>query len=215
MSGQSLRRIVGLILLSLSLALLVWGLQPARLERHTLMIPPGELGTEGRLITLEWPALLRRQDSDFIRLTLAPEGGDPENSLSGSGRAQFMAFARLEIEGVEYTPPGEVTQALLSGRVVQFIWSVRPMQAGNFNGAVWLHSQPVGVEDNPVARQVIAAPKIEIQAQDVFGLGGPWARALGSAGAAIGAVFSMEGLLIGFWRWLSRKPLQPSPPHLD
>lgn len=211
MSGQYIRRIAGLVVLLLSLALLAWGLQPTRLEMRTLMIPPGELGT--RRMVLEWPALLRRQDSGFIRLTLTSEQVDAAYSPPAPKQTQFMSYARVEIEGVAYTPVGEVAQALLPGRAVQFTWSVRAAQAGDFDGAIWIHSQPVSVESDQSARRVIAAPKIEIQTRDVFGLGGPWARALGSASAVIGAVFSMDGLLLSLWRRLGRKPLLSSLPN--
>lgn len=175
------------------------------------MIPPGELGTKGYRIALEWPTLLRREDSSFVHLTLTPEEVDEKGLPSASDQTQFMAYARLEVEGVEYLPAGEVAQSLLPGRAAQFTWSVRAMQAGDFDGAIWVYSRRVSIEDDKSDRQVIAAPKIEFQTQDIFGLGGPWARALGSAGAVIGAVFSIDGLLISIWRWLGRKHSLSSP----
>jgi hypothetical protein len=218
-----IRRFFGLLLLAVSLVALVWGLWPLPVQARSLMISPSDMlpaelipGSAGdlsavvepRLLIVEWPAIVRSGDLASIRLLFGPTG--PAGSLAPAsppvGEAySTLAEARLELPAIPHSPTGEVSQAMLSGRPVIFIWDLHPNHSGEANGTVWLHLSYIPLAGGPVLRQVITAQRIEIRVIDFLGVSGPWARALGSAGVVVGAVLSLDGVLIWLWSRLERR----------
>lgn len=209
MQLATLRRLFGILLLIVSLALLGWGFAATQAETRSLSVGPQEMQLPGapaaaipenRTLEVLWPSRLRVGDAGVIRLSLemagqAAPGGDWADVYATH---DVVAEARLEMAGVEYRPDGEVSQALQPGRPVMFQWSLRADQAGAYDGTVWLHLRFVPHDGGPEQRSVITAQRIEMQAGDFLGLSGALARVLGSTGAVVGLASSAEALAA--WR---------------
>jgi hypothetical protein len=212
-----LRRNFGLLLLVVSLVVLAWGLRPLPTQTRRLALslaemlpvelPPGSTADlsasiGSRVLLLEWPSVIRIGDTAAIRLVLNPAKGEGSSSQASQGLGEayaVLAEARLELPGIPHTPMGEVSQALLPGSPVMFLWNLQPSRAGDGNGTVWLHLSFIPNRGGQTLRQVLTAQRIEIRVIDFLGLGGPWARALASAGVVVGAVLGLDAVLIWFW----------------
>ena len=104
-----------------------------------------------------------------------------------------------------HSPPGEISQALTPGRPLTFVWDLLPVAAGQAAGTVWLHLSFTSAAGGPELRQVLTAQRIDIRVTEFLGLSGPWARALGSAGVVVGAVFCLDGVVLWLWSRLDQK----------
>jgi hypothetical protein len=163
---------------------------------------------EQRLLTLEWPRVSRTGEKAAVRLVFDPfvrESQPSQISPPGGEAYSVLAEARLELPGVPHTPLGEVSQALVPGRPVTFIWDLLPVVAGDEQGTVWLHLRFIPTGGGSELRQVLSAQRFEMRVIDFMGLSGPWARALGSAGAAVGAVLCLDGVVIWLWSRFQKK----------
>ena len=223
MNWTNFRRVFGLLLLAASLVALLWGFWPLPIQERSLVITPAEmlpaeltLGATGdpsaiakpRFLLLEWPALLRTGDPASIRLAFGPaaqEGASPPVSAPAGGAYSVLAQARLELPAISHTPVGQVSQALLPGRPVTFVWDLLPDRAGEAGGTVWLHLHFLPASSGPDLRQVLTAQRVQVRVVEFFGLSGPWARALGSAGVVVGVVLGLDGIALRIWQWLVRK----------
>lgn len=178
---------------------------------------------EERLMVLEWPPKIRVGDSDLIILTLEL---DEEGNLSAT--AQFedhqvrssqvqipnlydthnvVAQARLDMAGVEFSPQGEISEPMRPGVPVKFTWSVLPRQVGSYRGTLWLHLQFIPLDGGESSRQALSAQVIDIEAVNLFGVGGVPARFIGAVGTVVGALLSMDK--IGGWIWRAIKTVLP------
>lgn len=219
-----IRRVSGLLLLVVSLVALTWSLWPLSVRTRSLIISPAEMRPEDlpagqaladlpaisapRTLLLEWPPLMRMGELALLRLTFNPalqEGASPEISSETSGEYFTLAEARLELPAVAHTPPGQVSQALLPGEPVTFIWELLPSRAGEAEGTVWLHLRFVPTAGGSELRRLLTAQRVQIRAISFLGLSGPWARALGSAGAAMGAALGLDGVALYLWRHIPRR----------
>jgi hypothetical protein len=218
-----LRRIFGLLLCAISLLVLVWGFWPMPDQSRSLliaqaeMLPPGLAANvtgdlpaiaQPHLLLLEWPAVIRSGDLASIRLEFSPvdQVSLPSQALPGTSAAYtILAEARLELPAISHIPMGDVSQGLLPGRPVMFIWDLRPNQSGEANGTVWLHLRFQPSDGRPDIRQVLSAQRIEIQVIDLLGLSGPWSRAVGSAGLVVGVVIALDGVWIWLWSRVERR----------
>lgn len=221
--ARQLWRGLALALLLASLAVLAWGAWPLAEQQRSLEFPVGKITLagdtlpEGRRLTLQWPATLRRGDQAAIRLTFQSDPAGPADSIGSTGlyaTHTILLDARLDLSGLTPFPPGEIREALLPGRPVAFQWALHPEAAGVYPGTVWLRAraapqvetaaQPTLVgQANPLP---LTAQLIEIHTVSLFGLSGPAARLLGSAGLVAAA-----GLLFFSRRRLSR-PAAPAAP---
>jgi len=217
------RRVLGGLLLGVSLAALAWGLWPLPDQARSLAVSPQEmlpveLGSdpalaglsavaEPRLLLLVWPSIMRLGDLAEVQLQFGPaEPVDPpEPALASPGEPySVLAEARLDLPGLPHSPPGEISQALTPGRSLAFVWDLLPVAAGETAGTVWLHLRYTSTT-RPELRQVLTAQRIQIRSIDFLGLSGPWARALGSAGVVVGAVLCLDGVVLWLWSRLERK----------
>jgi hypothetical protein len=207
MPANTIRRAAGLALLIFAAVLLAWGVWPLPVQTHRLEIALGDIQPEAvpgsgaavpeepaGVLTLEWPAAVRTGEVFSVRLALQPaaiqESGDRPRENSA------LAEARLELPGVETSPPGETSQAAPDDRPVRFRWQARADRPGLYSGTVWLHLRLMpGAE-----RKIISAPRIQIRARSFLGLNGLWARGLGAAGVVLGVVFGLDALASGLWR---------------
>ena len=218
------RRLIALLLFLTSALALAWGLWPPALGARTLMIFPvdmqlpgeaesaeGRTVLEGRALVLEWPERMRVGDSGLIALTLETgqegqmtpspqEAGVPETGYQDVYETHFVvAEARLELAGMAYAPTGQISEGLLPGKPAAFFWQVRPPQAGESRGTVWLHLRYLPLDGGEEARRVLSAQIVEIRAVSLFGLSGRWARVLGSVGVIVGAALGLNELLPWIW----------------
>jgi hypothetical protein len=211
-----LRRAFGLLLLAGSLITLTWGFWSPPEQARSLAISPAEMRpgelpaglpaiAEPRTLSLEWPAVIRAGDLATVRLVFDPSVQESRPAQVSPVAYSVLAEARLELPGVPHSPVGVVSQALLPGWPVTFVWDLRPMLAGQAQGTVWLHLRFIPLAGGRELRQVLTAQRLDIRVIDFIGVSGPWARALGSAGAVIGAVLCLDGAVLWLWRRLEGK----------
>jgi hypothetical protein len=185
---------------------------PVPTQQPTTVPPPAI--PEQRLLILEWPSKIHVGDAEIVRLSLEmdTEGKLTPTAYIESSQVQskpveipnlytthtIIAEASLEIAGMEYRPSGEVSEALLPGQPVTFVWSVRPAEIGRYRGTVWLHLRFIPRQGGQETRTVLSAQLIEIEAVNFLGLGGATARVLGGVGVVIGSVLGLDNLIPWF-----------------
>lgn len=181
--------------------------------------PPAPAIPERRRLTLEFPPVIRAGDADVIYLTLevdelgrlTPTARVGGNEVSGEvleipnlyETHTVFAEARLDLAGVEVSPPGEIVSQLLPGRPVVFSWSVSPREVGSFRGTVWLHLRFVDKVSSAESRQAISAQTIEVAGSDFLGFSGNTARTLGMIGSITGGVIGfpfLQDILKFLWK---------------
>jgi hypothetical protein len=159
---------------------------------------------ERRRLTLEYPSRIRAGDSDLIRLTLevddlgnvtptAQFGGDV---VTGEvveipnlyETHNVIAEARFDIAGLQVSPPELISQTLSRGQAVNFIWSVRPTEAGTYRGTVWFYLRFVDKVSGEESQITVSAQLVEIEAVNLLGLPANLVRTAGGVGSVIGAV---------------------------
>ncbi len=166
---------------------------------------------EKRFLTLEWPPVMRAGDSDVVRLTLeVDDQGNltPTAEIEGhETRGQTVlipnlydthsvfAEAQLEISGLEISPAGPVDQSLRPGEAVTFYWSVRAAEVGSYRGTVWLKLRFFPLVEGQVSERTISAQVIDVEVQNLFGIGGSAARLMGGVGAVIGSMFGLQDIV--------------------
>jgi hypothetical protein len=117
-----------------------------------------------------------------------------------------IAEARLDMAGMEVQPTGTVSETLLPGQSVTFYWSVRPEDAGKYEGAAWLHLRFVPKGGGEESRIPVSVQFLEIEANSFMGFfSGGAARGLGAIGSAIGSVLGFP-FFEDIVRFIFRKP---------
>jgi len=159
---------------------------------------------ERRRLTLEFPPEIRAGDSDWIRLTLEVDNlGNitPTAEIEGNvilGKTievpnlyethHVIAEARLDMAGMEILPPDVSSQTLAQGQSVTFYWSIRPRETGVYRGTAWLYLRFVNKQNGEESRRAVSAQLVEIEAVNLFGLSGSFARTTGVIGSVVGTV---------------------------
>ncbi len=165
---------------------------------------------ERRLLTLEFPPRIRAGDADLVRLTLEVDDlGNltPTAQLDGNvvtGKIvevpnlydshQVIAEARFDLAGVEVRPPDLVSEALTPGSSVTFQWSIRPRDVGSYRGTIWLYLRFVDKQSGEESRKTVSAQIVEIEAVNVLGLSGEFARTTGVIGSVVGTIIGFPFL---------------------
>jgi hypothetical protein len=173
--------------------------------------PPGP-----RLLELSWPKNLRLGDEGTLRLTVgfpSPDttgeqtNSDPAGDVRpGEDNATHLVLqSHLDLPGIARTPTGEVSQAMLPGHPVVFLWYLRPTAPEIFSGKVWLHLLLVPSPPAQQQRILLAAQQVDIQVTSLLGLSGSQARLFGSLGLVVGAFLGLDGLLIGYLERLAKR----------
>ena len=175
---------------------------------------------EKRRLTVEFPPQMRAGDSDVVRLTLeVDELGNttPTAEIGGNvvtGKAveipnlydthHVIAEARFDMGGMEISPMDTWSQPLAQGQSVTFYWSIRPRETGIYRGTLWLYLRFVDKQSGEESQKAISAQLVEIEAVNLFGLSGNFARITGVIGSVVGTVIGFpffEDIL----RWLVRR----------
>ncbi len=192
-------------------------LPPSLVPTMTLLPQPAIL--ESRRLTLEFPPRMRAGDSTRIRLqlevdergNLIPTAVVEGNVVVGETIAfpnlydthRVLAEARLDMAGLEVSPPGTMSEPLQPGLPVIFYWSVRPNAPGRYQGTAWLHLRFIPLAGGEESRIPISVQFVDIEARSFLGLSGSAARGIGTIGSAIGAVLGfpfVDDLLKWLWR---------------
>ena len=179
---------------------------------------------ERRLLTLEYPPEIHAGDSQVVRLTLevdeegnlTPTAVVDGNEITGETveipnlyeTHTIIAESRLDLAGVQVLPEGTISEPLSPGKKVQFFWSVRPENAGDYSGTVWLYLRFVPKDGGVETRRTLSAQVINISATTLFGLKAAPARTMGAVGSFIGAVLGfpfVDDILKYFWKRIRSK----------
>ena len=173
---------------------------------------------ESRRLTLEFPPVMRTGDSVRIRLQLevddrggiVPTAVVEGNVVTGEvveipnlyETHNVVAEARLDMAGMEVRPAGTISEPLTQGSSVTFYWSVRPEDAGKYEGAAWLHLRFVPKGGGEESRIPVSVQFLEIEAKSFLGfLPGSAARGVGALGSVIGSVLGFP-FADDFVKWL-------------
>ena len=159
---------------------------------------------ERRRLTLEFPPKIRAGDSDLIRLTLevdnlgsiTPTAEIGGNTVTGEvveipnlyETHHVVAEARFDVAGMEVRPTELISQPLARGNSVTFYWSVRPQDVGIYRGTVWLYLRFVDKQNGEESRKTVSAQIVEIEAVNLLGLSGAFARTTGVLGSVVGTI---------------------------
>ena len=165
---------------------------------------------ERRRLTVEFPPRMRAGDSDRVRLTLeVDELGNvtPTAEIGGNvitGKVieipnlyeshHVIAETRFDIAGMQVLPAELVSEALSPGSSVTFYWSIHPSEAGDYRGTIWLYLRFVNKLNGEESRKTISAQLVEIEAVNLMGLSGNFARTTGVIGSVVGTVLGFPFL---------------------
>jgi hypothetical protein len=211
----SIKRKIRLLLFFLTLGLTLlfggWGSSgaPRRSQEHALRLLTTETPQVvlGRWrVQLETPQYLRLGDAGLVRLSLlpleesssAPEGpslpGDvvlPADAFGATTatRPTMIAEARLDLAGMEVRPDQEISEPLFPGQPLTFFWSVRAVQAGEYQGVAWLHLRLL--TDGEETRLPLSCPGSTPAGADVVG-------AIGEHRALVEFAWGTLTFLLGF-----------------
>ena len=174
---------------------------------------------ERRRLTLEFPPRIRVGDSDLVRLTLEVDdlgNVTPTAQIGGNvvtGKVieipnlyethNVIAETRFDIAGMEVRPAESVSESLSPGASITFYWSIRPPEAGAYDGTIWLHLRFVNKANGEESRKAIAVQLLEIKAVNFLGLSGNLARTMGVVGSIGGTVIGfpfLEDILKLIWK---------------
>lgn len=165
---------------------------------------------ERRRLTLEFPPEIRAGDSDVVRLTLevddlgnlTPTAQIGGNVVSGEvveipnlyESHHVIAEARFDIAGMEVQPGELISEPLAPGNTATFYWSIRPRGAGIYRGTVWLYLRFVDKQNGEESRKTLSAQIVEIEAVNLLGLSGWFARTTGVIGSVVGTIIGFPFL---------------------
>jgi hypothetical protein len=159
---------------------------------------------ERRYLTLEFPPRIRAGDSDLVRLTLevddlgniTPTAEIDGNVVTGQvveipnlyESHHVIAEARFDIAGMEVRPTELISEPLAQGASATFFWSIRPPNVAVYRGTIWLYLRFVDKQNTAETRKTISAQIVEIEAVNLLGLSGKFARATGVIGSIVGTI---------------------------
>jgi hypothetical protein len=176
---------------------------------------------DARLLRLEWPVQMRIGDSAVISLVFEMDQqgqitptvladspsppGAPAQIVNVYETYRVIVEANLEMAGMEYRPEGVISEALLPGSGVKFIWSVRPSETGAYHGTIWLHLRFIPLNGGEEIRNVLTAQRMTIAATSLWGMSGPTALGVGCVGTIIGVLLGLDFVL----EWLLKLASKP------
>ena len=162
---------------------------------------------EARRLTLEFPPTIRSGDSDIVRLTLevdelgniTPTAQFEEHVVTGEivkipnlyESHHVVAESRFDIAGLEVRPAELISIPLAPGQSATFSWSIRPPDTGLYRGTIWLYLRLVDKLNGEESQMTVSAQIVEIEAVNLFGLSGSFARTTGLIGSVIGTIIGI------------------------
>jgi hypothetical protein len=184
---------------------------PSELPTAAVSAPtPQPAIPERRRLTLEFPPRIRAGDSDLVRLTLevddlgnvTPTAEIGGNVVTGEvieipnlyETHHVVAEARFDIAGMEVRPPELISEPLAQENAARFHWSIRPREVGVYHGTIWLYLRFVDKSNGEESRKTVSAQIVEIEAVNLLGLSGAFARTTGVVGSIVGTVIGFPFL---------------------
>ncbi len=165
---------------------------------------------ERRRLTVEFPAVMRAGDADRVRLTLevdalgniTPTAQIGDHVVTGEvveipnlyETHYVVAEARFDIAGMEVRPTELISEPLTQGTSATFFWSIRPREVGVYRGTIWLYLRFVDKSNGAESRKTVSAQLVEIEAVNLLGLSGAFARTTGVVGSIVGTVMGFPFL---------------------
>jgi hypothetical protein len=178
---------------------------------------------ENRRLTLEFAPSIRLGDSTRIRMTLEVDDlgnitptaeikgnvvkGKPVSIPNLYDTHTVIAETQLNMAGVAIDPADTISEPLHPGKSVTFYWTVRPTEAGKYEGTAWLHLHFIPISSlkgEQESRIPISAQFITLEVRSLLGLSGGTARGLGATGSVVGAVIGFP-FIDDIFRWLWRR----------
>jgi hypothetical protein len=215
-SMRRIRLVLTVAILIVAAILLFWSLLPAGRHSRTLPLTTPPLGQptpfpnlEARQIHLEWPATIRRGETDLVRLDLEPDDlGSPTPEAQPTTpdiyeSYNLVAEARLELLGAQVQPPAAVSEPLTPGQPVTFYWHVRPQRVGSSRGTVWLYLRFLPKGAGEELRQTVSAQEVDLRTVTLFGLAAAPAKLLGAAGLGVASLLGWP-FFVGVLAWRKR-----------
>jgi hypothetical protein len=197
-------------------------------EEPTLVVllpTPAPAMPERRRLTVEFPPVMRAGDSDRVRLTLEVDDlGNitPTAEIAGhevTGEVieipslyethHVVAEARFDIAGMEIRPSDLISEPLTQGTSATFFWSIRPQEVGIYRGTIWLYLKFVEKSNGAESRKTVSAQLVEIEAVNLLGLSGEFARATGVVGSIVGTIIGFpffEDIVKFLFKRRSKRP---------
>ena len=167
-------------------------------------ITPQPAINESRRLTLEFPPTIRAGDSDIVRLTLevdelgnvTPTAQFGDHVVTGEvvqipnlyESHHVIAESRFDIAGMEVRPADLISIPLAPGQSATFSWSIRPPDVGVYRGTIWLYLRFVDKLSSEESQITVSAQIVEIEAVNLLGLSGSFARTAGLIGSVVGTV---------------------------
>jgi len=168
---------------------------------------PQPVMPERRRLTLEFPPKIRAGDSDVVRLTLevddlgnvTPTAEIGENVVTGEvieipnlyESHHIIAEARFDIAGMEVRPPELISEPLAPGNAATFYWSIQAREVGVYRGTIWFYLRFVEKSSGEESRKTVSAQIVEIEAANLLGLSGNFARTTGVIGSLVGTIIGI------------------------
>jgi hypothetical protein len=169
-----------------------------------LVFTPQPALNESRRLTLEFPPTIRAGDSDIVRLTLevddlgniTPTAQFDGNVVTGEivqipnlyESHHVVAQSRFDIAGVQIIPAELISIPLAKGQSATFSWSIRPTDVGLYRGTIWLYLRFVDKLNGEESQITVSAQIVEIEAVNLLGFSGSFARTTGLIGTVIGSI---------------------------
>ena len=202
---------LGLALLAGSILFLSWGYQPAHRELRVRPVSAsGSASAEEEVLTLLFPPRIRVGEVGVVRLTLdvdalkdfLPAAGGTESSNVYDTHS-VIAEARFDLPGIPVRPSELISAPVSQGQTAVFYWTLRPNEAGNFRGTIWLYLRAVDKLTGEERRETVSAQIVEMEAVKFLELPINRVRIIGLVGFVIGLFLSLplfEAGVAGFLR---------------
>lgn len=173
---------------------------------------------ENRILVLERPVRIRKQDNAFIQLLIkinkrgivtvsAAAPGQPSKKMTVEVPGVYdvynvVAIARLDLAGA-LVDGKEIRQPILPEKDAAFRWNIRANDTGTYRGVVWLHLDLVPKAGGTTDQVLLLARHFALEVVSVFGLPAKVVGLVGFIGLVLGTVTGYP--FIWDWiRWLYR-----------
>lgn len=153
---------------------------------------------------------MRAGDSDLVRLTLevddlgniTPTAEIGDHVVTGKTveipnlyeSHHVIAEARFDIAGMEIRPSELSSEPLAQGNTATFYWSIHPRNVGVYRGTIWLYLRFVDKQNGEESRKTVSAQIVEIEAVNLLGFSGQFARTTGVIGSIVGTIIGFPFL---------------------
>jgi len=206
MTVTRLRRAIGVAMVLIGIALVVWVTWPVRSTSQGMrysygenISPPAEWAgvrpppalANGE-ITVEYPSRIWLGNGGRVRATLAEV--DKPTSCEGSNPTfdLFHLSGRLELAGVPALPGSELRQAIAPCQPALLVWTIQPIKQGVYSGTLWLRILKPGASDDGDQSFSVAAIPLEVRTENLAGLSAPQARLVGALAILTGLALNID-----------------------